>query len=202
MPERTDKSGRKPRVSDTDLLDVFRSTSDPVLSTREVTDEVPIKRRATLNRLQSLKDARELESKQIGGRNTVWWKPRDISEDADLAAAGAALSLDDEPAQVTTTDVLAPGITLGDNVPEHVENKNAHIAVAAAAGFVSKHAPTEKSEITAAVRPDHPLGYGPDAGDGRDRSAWWRRIIRPGLQASGFEYTNGSGWEPDAERSG
>jgi GTP-sensing pleiotropic transcriptional regulator CodY len=73
MPDSSNKGGRKPRVSDDDLLDVFRSTSDPVLSTAEVADAVPIKRRGTLNRLQSLEDAGDLESKQIGGRNTVWW---------------------------------------------------------------------------------------------------------------------------------
>jgi len=52
MPESSNKGGRKPRVTDEDLLDVFRSTSDPVLSTAEVADAVPIKRRGTLNRLQ------------------------------------------------------------------------------------------------------------------------------------------------------
>ena len=73
MPESSNTGGRKPRVSDSDLLDVFRATSDPVLSTGEVADAVPIKRRGVLNRLRGLEDAGELESKQIGGRNTVWW---------------------------------------------------------------------------------------------------------------------------------
>ena len=73
MPESSNTGGRKPRVSDRDLLDVFRSTADPVLSTAEVADAVPIKRRGVLNRLRDLEDGGELASKQIGGRNTVWW---------------------------------------------------------------------------------------------------------------------------------
>lgn len=77
MPEQTPDGGRKPRVTDDDLLDVFRSTDDPVLSTAEVADAVPIKRRGTLNRLQSLKDSGHLDSKKIGGRNTVWWLVED-----------------------------------------------------------------------------------------------------------------------------
>lgn len=73
MPRNTNKGGRKPRVSDEDFLDVFRATTDPVLSTAEVAEQVPIKRRGTLNRLQALEEDDRLESKQIGGRNTVWW---------------------------------------------------------------------------------------------------------------------------------
>ena len=88
MPDSANTGGRKPRVSDSDLVDVFRSTSDPVLSTAEVADAVPIKRRGVLNRLRSLEDAGELESKQIGGRNTVWWERRETGEDAPRAAAG------------------------------------------------------------------------------------------------------------------
>jgi len=73
MPESPSTGGRNPRVTDTDLLDVFRSTTDPVLSTAEVADAVPIKRRGTLNRLRRLEEEGRLESKRIGGRNTVWW---------------------------------------------------------------------------------------------------------------------------------
>ena len=73
MPESSNTGGRKPRVSDRDLLDVFRSTADPVLSTAEVADAVPIKRRGVLNRLRDLEDGGDLASKQIGGRNMVWW---------------------------------------------------------------------------------------------------------------------------------
>lgn len=65
--------GRKPRVTDEELLAVFQRTDDPVLSTAEIADELPIKRRATLTRLQRLADNGVLSRKQTGGRNTVWW---------------------------------------------------------------------------------------------------------------------------------
>jgi len=67
------KPGPTPRVSDDEIIDLFRDTDDPVLSTAEVSERIPLKRRATYNRLHSLADERRLESKQIGGRNTVWW---------------------------------------------------------------------------------------------------------------------------------
>ncbi|PSQ34153.1 hypothetical protein BRD08_10450 [Halobacteriales archaeon SW_10_66_29] len=66
-------SGRKPRVTDEEILDVFQSTSDPVLSTAEVAESLPIERRSIFNRLQQLEEDGLLESKEIGGRNRVWW---------------------------------------------------------------------------------------------------------------------------------
>jgi predicted transcriptional regulator len=67
------KPGPKPKVSDEEILRLFRESVDPVLSTAEVTEEVPLKRRATYDRLVALDEQGKLDSKQIGGRNTVWW---------------------------------------------------------------------------------------------------------------------------------
>lgn len=109
MPEGTDKGGRKPRVTDPDLLDVFRSTTDPVLSTAEVAEALPIKRRGTLNRLRALEDAGELESKQIGGRNTVWWL---VDESVPVTD-----TLEEERREPPTdTDAPTPGDESGDAV--------------------------------------------------------------------------------------
>ena len=65
--------GRKPRVTDEDILALFASTDDPVLSTAEVAEALPIGRRAALDRLHALDDRGELDHKNIGGRNIVWW---------------------------------------------------------------------------------------------------------------------------------
>jgi len=81
MAKNTDKGGRKPRVTDSDLLDVFRETADPVLSTAEVSDALPIKRRGTLNRLRALEAEGRLDSKTVGGRNTVWWLAGTVTVD-------------------------------------------------------------------------------------------------------------------------
>ena len=67
--------GRIPRVTDDEILQLFRDTSDPVLSTAEVTEQLSIKRSATYKRLSALRDDGQLTGKDIGGRNTVWWIP-------------------------------------------------------------------------------------------------------------------------------
>ena len=73
------KPGPKPSVTDEELLQLFRETDDPVLSTAEVAEQVTLARRSVLDRLKSLEDAGRLESKEIGGRNTVWWLPDELA---------------------------------------------------------------------------------------------------------------------------
>lgn len=70
-----EKPGPNPTVSDEELLAIFRETDDPVLSTAEVAEMVPLQRRSVYARLAPLRDEGRLASKQIGGRNTVWWLP-------------------------------------------------------------------------------------------------------------------------------
>lgn len=70
------KPGRKPRVTDDEILQLFQETDDPVLSTAEVTEQLPIKRSATYKRLSAIRDDGQLTGKDIGGRNTIWWIPR------------------------------------------------------------------------------------------------------------------------------
>ncbi|WP_323675261.1 hypothetical protein [Halorubellus sp. PRR65] len=67
------KPGRKPRVTDEEILAVFEETDDPVLSTAEVAEALPLQRRSVYNRLVQLEETGRLTRKQIGGRNTIWW---------------------------------------------------------------------------------------------------------------------------------
>lgn len=68
-----EKPGPKSRVSDEEILALFEATPDPVLSTAEVAEEVPLQRRSVYNRLKQLQEDGRLQSKKIGGRNTIWW---------------------------------------------------------------------------------------------------------------------------------
>lgn len=67
------KPGPDPSVTDEEILALFEASEDPVLSTKEVTEQVSLKRRSVYDRLIALAEAGELEQKEIGGRNTVWW---------------------------------------------------------------------------------------------------------------------------------
>jgi len=59
-------------------------------------------------------------------------------------------------------------------------------AYAAVREYLKQHGPATKKEIVGAIRADHPLSYDIDAGDGdggRDRSAWWRKVVKPLLDS-------------------
>lgn len=70
-----DGPGRKPTVTDEEILEIFVEADDPVLTTREVAESLPLGRRGTLKRLKQLEERGYVKSKEDSGRNTVWWYP-------------------------------------------------------------------------------------------------------------------------------
>lgn len=222
MPQKS-SVGRKPRVDDGDILDVFREHGDPVLSTAEVADELPIKRRGTLNRLQQLEDDDVIQSKPIGGRNTVWWLD-DVPGDEDLHTANARLHTvaDESGADVPGPDRRAPALegdipsdvaealeaAIADEdthaIPGHVDREAALAAVRASYEYVQENGPAGKSDIVPAVMPEHSLGYDVEEAlakieneDEQYRGSWWRKVVRPAFgKLEDVKYKNGSGWGP------
>lgn len=70
-----DSPGRPPEVTDEEILDVFISANDPVLTASEVAERLSVGRRGMLTRLENLEEKGLLKSKKVGGRSTVWWLP-------------------------------------------------------------------------------------------------------------------------------
>jgi DNA-binding Lrp family transcriptional regulator len=71
----SDGPGRKPTVEDDEILDVFRSAADPILTATEVAEQLPMGRRGALKRLNNLEDRGVLKSKEVGSGSRVWWLP-------------------------------------------------------------------------------------------------------------------------------
>lgn len=67
------KTGRKRRVSDDEILQVFHEAEAPVLTAGEVADKVPIGRSGVNPRLHDLAEKGRLSRKEVGGRAVVWW---------------------------------------------------------------------------------------------------------------------------------
>lgn len=98
-------AGRRPRVSDEEILDVLRNAETPVSTTAMIAEELPIGRRGLLNRLTALDDSGQVESMDVGSHAKVWWLRADAEasdpevlksfgkyEGTDIAANVAAVA--------------------------------------------------------------------------------------------------------------
>lgn len=68
--------GREPVVSDDDILNVIRNSEDPVLSAKEISDEISIGSKGVYRRLRELEEEGQVVSKMVG-RTRIWWIPSD-----------------------------------------------------------------------------------------------------------------------------
>jgi len=75
----SDRPGPDPSVSDDEILELFRTSAEPVLTATEIAEQVDLSRRNILNRLKDLESEGEIRSKKVGGRSTVWWLPGETS---------------------------------------------------------------------------------------------------------------------------
>lgn len=70
--------GRQPEMSDSDLINVFKSSDEHVLKAQEIAEKTPIDEKQVNNRLKKLAEDRILEYKDAGS-GRVWWLNRDPS---------------------------------------------------------------------------------------------------------------------------
>lgn len=104
---------------------MFAETDDPVLSTAEVADRLPIQRRGTLNRLRGLQDEGVLDSKPIGGRNTVWW----VAEETDERDDGDGRGDDDRDDQDAGVLEHAEAPTVVDDGPSPTDDAGSESSI-------------------------------------------------------------------------
>lgn len=79
MTEHRDGAGRYSQtVRDEDLLFFFDSGQRDFYSAGEVADEFGFDRSQAHRRLGQLAEEGELERVEVGSRNVVWWRPRDV----------------------------------------------------------------------------------------------------------------------------
>jgi biotin operon repressor len=181
------RGGRKPRVTDEDILALFDETTDPVLSTAEIADALPIGRRGVLDRLHNLNDDGKLEHKNIGGRNIVWWR----TDENDIATSGSSEPVERtaeprrEPSGVDAEEPPAEDAFADIDFPQGRDRTECIDAIHAARDYLRENDKATMRDFVTDVMPDHPVGYDVpqlEPGD-RYRGAWWRRVVKPGLKA-------------------
>ena len=65
-------AGRKETISDREILEIFKSSSDPILTTSELADETGFSLNGIRKRLYALEE-RGLVRKKKAGNSPVWW---------------------------------------------------------------------------------------------------------------------------------
>ncbi|UPV73439.1 GAF domain-containing protein [Halorussus limi] len=80
-----------------DTLAVFDRADSPSTpyTTSEVADELDCSRRTAYNRLERLAESGDLETKKVGARGRVWWRPPDPTDGGSDDAAEDDASVDD-----------------------------------------------------------------------------------------------------------
>jgi DNA-binding Lrp family transcriptional regulator len=198
MKESRNTDGRfSPEHTDEEILAATRA-HEPA-ATSEVAEEVGMTRQGADRRLRRLRDAGRVSSKKIGA-SLVWFAPDPDGdqEPTDAARVDADTDATDGPTDPPTD---AHGAHTGAEegaldaalaeLPSTVDPDAARDAILAAREYLRAEGPASKAAIVRAVMPEHPLGY--DAEDAlekidtdgeRYRGAWWRVVIKPGLEAA------------------
>ena len=188
--ERNSKGRFEQQHTDEDVLAAVRA-HEPA-ATSEVADELGIARQSADYRLRKLRDGGRVSSKKIAA-SLVWFttgdrRPATGAGDPD----DVGLERDPTPAVPDTNPVGAsaaqatPGGPLEDvDFPAGRDRDDCVAAVRAAREYLRENGPASAREIVNDVMPEHPLGYDvPDLEPGdRYRGAWWRNIVKPGLEA-------------------
>ena len=65
--------GRKPTVSDEDILKEIALAPDPIVTAVEIAEDIEMTQQGAHSRLESLEEQSFVRSKKVGSRARVWW---------------------------------------------------------------------------------------------------------------------------------
>jgi len=213
------------------VLGVFDRVDGPVITSSDVADALECTTEAARQKLTRLYDQGRVDKRKTG-RTTVWWRADDVDGPQDADGHGGARDGQQhaesapEPSTGPTANTdagdgqdagSADATALEDvGFPGGRDRDECVAAVHAACDYLREHGGASMRELVVDVMPEHPVGYDAEKDvarindrDARNRSTWWRKVVRPGLEAlddvekppqgaSEWEYT-GDGAEPHAD---
>jgi len=171
--------------------------AEAVLERSDALEDAGDPRREVLEDLRLLEKSGAVHSRKVGARARAWWHddrvvpapPEDPADHPDQSALDEASEQrrDQEPVDDQEAGVGAAPI---DDLPGGVDAAEARAAIDAARELVADQGAATKAEIVREVMPEHPLGYDLEAAlekldsENRYRGAWWRKVVKPGLEAA------------------
>jgi len=73
----TNTPSRRLKVTDNQILQLFREADAPVLTAGDLAEQLPVTKAAVNKRLRQLVDEQELNRKKVGGAAVVYWLPEE-----------------------------------------------------------------------------------------------------------------------------
>lgn len=159
-------------------MSVAQEAEDMVKYQFEIDDDTWERWKNTVPRTKSLEERIiELIEADTEGRVDKKSQPTSTSAAEPQTARGEPGKGEGQPAE----DALQ-----GLSFPSGVSHEDGAGAILAARDYLQEHGNATMREIVLEVMPEHPLKYDPpeslETGD-RYRGAWWRNVVKPGLEA-------------------
>lgn len=172
-----------------EIEDAMLRHRDPVVSVPELADELDRSTTHIRDQLRLLEREGVVTSKDVGARAVAWWHVRRVAEpqetneappsDAAVRESTERPPSADEPHSADSSEALVQC-----DFPEGRPREECVEAVLAAHEYLRDKGPATMREIVTDVGAEHPIGYDvPEEIEGRYRGAWWRHVVKPGLEA-------------------
>lgn len=178
-----------------DVLDALEAyvaeNPEPFATAPDLADSVDATRRHVLDLLRLLEAGGRVESRKVG-RARVFWPVPPAEPSAEPATEPPAESTQFPPEETAPSRDSPPaeppaerGQIAEVEFPGSQDRADCLAVIEAAREYLEEHGGATKREVVRDVMPEHPLGYDvPALEEGeRFRGAWWRRIVKPGLEA-------------------
>lgn len=138
------------RIPPEAVLEVFAAREDRArpLTATDVMESLDCSRRTAHNKLNELVDRGTLETRKVGARSRVWWRPIEIHS------------------RSRSIESPVSNAKRRDNSPTLETHHEAHVAVYE---YLREHPEAQKADLLRDVYSEHPAGY--DSGD-----RWWDDI--------------------------
>ena len=169
--ERNDNGEFTDRIPADAALEAFDERDDAArpLTAADVMDAIDCSRRTAHNKLNALVEQGALETRKIGARGRVWWRPIPADERRENAETDALADRLNEPSSeveraIRDADLPGAGRTLDAR----------REALAAAYGYLTNHPSATKSDFIDDVYPKYPAKFETSEG-------WWN-AIQPALR--------------------
>jgi biotin operon repressor len=199
MPKKRGDTGQYVEtVGPTDVLEVFDHVDGPpVVTSADVAEQTGLSRDSARRKLEELKQRGSVDSRRTAGR-VLYWRTDNAETTKQITPQetreGRASNPSDRTAsrekpmgtdsQSRSRDTRPAGLASVE-FPDGRDRDQCEAAVLAARDYLREQGPATMRELVTEVMPEHPVGYDiPELEPGdRYRGAWWRRVVKPGLQA-------------------